>query len=390
MELKISGDGEITTIGMSGGGYFATKSNGKARVEIGLTAAEYGGQSAILGAQVIDRGEGKNVFMTVAADGSIRYWRMDADTGVKREAGVLPEGSDTPAHGYTFAEDGLSRLQSGEKVTEIALFRTGQEAPVHTLRLTGKIVTWNISNDGKFAALTSESGEIGVWRIGQEEPAAMFRVPRLEMIGHLDFSPKEGQLITASQAGKLRLWEIGQEEPLRVYNGHSIYSVLTSAFSDDGAEFLTSAGDDTMRLWRTDSSAPVHVFRTKGVARGMTFDKTGGRILAELDGSGDLALYDRRSESPVQVFPGIGFARKREFKDEKTIIVEEFRDRWTATIDPIVFESAVKQKQLACERLWEIGMREFTADDYQRFPFLDRDARHPCEKIWTEKDAAAP
>lgn len=389
VELKTDGEGEITSIGQAVGGYFLTTTGGKARVHTGLTTNTYGGPGAMVAAKAIRKPDGKTIFMTLGADGSIHYWRMDAGPGVTQEKDVLPEDANAPAQGYAFADAAVMDLQLGQKITEVALMKKDQEAPVQTLKVNGKITLWTISEDGKFAALASELGELGVWRIGQEAPAAMFRVPRLEGVEHIAFSPKEGQLITGSQGGKLRLWEIGTPEPVRVFEGHGIFGIIGSAFSADGEEFVTSGGDKTIRLWRTDSPAPLHVFRTDGYALRMAFDETGGRILAELDNGGDLALYDRRSESPVQVFQGVGLSDDRGFKDEKTITVEELQDRWTMTVDPIVFESAMKQKQLACGRLWEIGMREFSGDDYQRFPFLDRKAKHPCQSMWDEKDAAA-
>jgi hypothetical protein len=44
--------------------------------------------------------------------------------------------------------------------------------------------------------------------------------------------------------------------------------------------------------------------------------------------------------------------------------------------------TAGRQVEIACAALKESGVTMFSEEDYQRFPLLDRNAPHPCVKVW--------
>ena len=193
------------------------------------------------------------------------------------------------------------------------------------------------------------------------------------------FSP-DGKLLALALAGGFRVWDMDTRQMIERFDEKGSFEAAT--FTPDG-KLLAVAGE-RMVVWTVEDQRirgrPL-VERDRPVSR-ISFTADGAYLLG-MDSAG-IRLWRSSGGNALQTIrlasnpEGFGL-----MPNGKTLRVhvglKEFEE-W-----PLTAMLGVEPKArvvMACEALARVGMRDFSSEDFQRFAILDRDAPHPCARVW--------
>lgn len=130
---------------------------------------------------------------------------------------------------------------------ELATGRTETLRAAHQEYITGV----SFSQDGRWLASSSRSGEVRLWEARSLKPVREWR-GHAGYVTSVAFTPDGKTLATAGNDGRVRLWStVGQQELIALPG--SIAPGTRVAFSPDGARLAACGEDGMVRIWRADS-----------------------------------------------------------------------------------------------------------------------------------------
>jgi WD40 repeat protein/tRNA A-37 threonylcarbamoyl transferase component Bud32 len=220
-------------------------------------------------------------------DGEIHCW--DAATGACRR--VL-RGHREDVNGLDFSPDGLTLVSGGEdgavrlwdyatgRPTALLLGPPGQTDQIQLRVLAGQSVASG-------ATLTLASGMSQLIHLARLMDAAQGEVESV------CYSRDGRRIVSAGSNGSVSVWDVASRVLKRKWVAHSD-RVYTAVFSRDGRRIATASVDHHCRLWDSDSGA---MLLDRDLQAGV-FDvcfAPDGAVLATVDGSGTVGLWDGKS-----------------------------------------------------------------------------------------------
>ena len=259
--------------------------------------------------------------LTTAKDGSAWVWRADG-----APIATLRRSQRRSIRWAMFSPTGAQVLVG--QGPEVAVWPVDGGVPVVLTTQGGDVASAAVSPDGALVVITSESGATWLRRTdGTGEPAALLgaaaafsrdgaqiltiqgdralvwqtRRPSepTPLSGHKDaitaamFSPKGGQILTASVDGTAMLWSIDGSTPPVVLVGHE-QAVDGAVFSARGTQLLTWSRDGTARVWAADGTGGSLVLAAgAGAVTSAGFSRDAHRVVTVAsDGSAKMWLID--------------------------------------------------------------------------------------------------
>ncbi len=318
-------------------------------------------------------------FLAIAKN-KLELWQMGVDHPL-----VTAAAEGGASYSVLFDRDG-KRFLVGNKDHKVRLWQTGDDKPLETLDVGAIPSAALFLPDGNrllVAAPTAASpGRILLWRIGDEKPSATFEGD-IDPAKRITLLPDGQRFLTGTEDGKVGLWTIGTEKPLAVFDskGTAVYSM---AVFPDGQRFLTASDDGKARLWRIGQDKPLAVFDSKSGALLSVVILPDGRQFLTSSAGGKIVLWRIGEERLVaELDAGEGVYDLVLHPDKQSFLAasnDGKASKWR--IPEAALASAGQQVERACAALKESGVTEFSEEDYQRFPILDRTAPHPCAKVW--------
>ncbi|NEQ54983.1 MAG: WD40 repeat domain-containing protein [Leptolyngbya sp. SIO3F4] len=160
----------------------------------------------------------------------------------------------------------------------------------------------HISDDNQSLATASLPFSVKLWDLSKQQQPIEWKVDekRDGLIQHLQFSPREQHMVTATASGALELWDLAGNR-LDSFIGHH-ESVHQISFSPDGQSLVSSSDDGTVRLWQVQPETFRHVHKPNdlGVVD-ISFDRPTGYLVTE-DGP-NLHIWDLEGQK-VNELPG--------------------------------------------------------------------------------------
>ncbi len=313
-------------------------------------------------------------FLTGSSDETMKLWRV---------------GEEAPLETYPGRPTSLAFSPNGEEFVAgsfqaATLWRLGTDKPSQIFQQGNFYVNAVAFHaDGERFLAGDEDGVVNLWRIGEQTPLSSLKAHEAEILS-LSWQPGGELFITGGGEGTAKLWRIGEAEPLASFDAQTdgaIREVRSVAFHPDGQRFLTGSLESRVKLWSIVSDKPLAVFPAD--SRGIpfvVFNSRGDLFLTVVDGG--MKLWRIGEERPLATFEQTGSAAV--FLPDGGRFLSDGSDGaaqlWA--VPRVLFAPASEQVIEACDMLERIGVTQLTEADYARFPILDRNAPHPCAKIW--------
>ena len=115
---------------------------------------------------------------------------------------------------------------------------------------TGNVIHVNFSPDNRALATASKEGNLTIW--GIDGSLHKNWTAHTERITHISFSPDGKIVTTASEDKTVKLWNL-DGKLLRILEGH-LDGVTLVSFSPDGKVIATASKDRTVKLWNLDGT----------------------------------------------------------------------------------------------------------------------------------------
>jgi len=195
--------------------------------------------------------------VAVSPAGRVRRWR----SGDSQSLGAPPPDlarRDLAGWGLQIGPAGRHVITSGP-AGELWRWQVGSTQPAVRLAPPGPPRRVWFSDDERWIAVASETGEVALWDTRSARSPVLLRGHEKRIFAS-EFSADGRWLATASYDGTARVWPTqGAASPV-VLRGHT--SVVTSVrFDRDARRAVTASYDRTARVWNLDGSGGVMVLR---------------------------------------------------------------------------------------------------------------------------------
>jgi WD40 repeat protein len=194
------------------------------------------------------------LWLATASDEGVIMWDVEAVWSETEPSQAFRLESDAPVFSLSFSADG-KRLAVGG-TDQSTLWDLSSRKPIPPAFLQGgKIISVNLSQDGKWLATGSESGSVYVWNLetGNSQPAFQFDVNGQAL--SLAFSPHGEWLAAGSSDPFAYLFDVQRgQEAARIPHIDKVTSVN---FSPDG-KYLATASRKVVELWGVASILVIY------------------------------------------------------------------------------------------------------------------------------------
>ncbi len=202
----------------------------------------------------------------------------------------------------------------------------------------------------------------------------------------LAFSPNANQ-IALGESEKVELFNLKDGTLLRTFPGHISY-VYSIAFSPDGSRLATGEYSPPVRIWNVETGA-IEVFIHGDQARGLSFDRDGGRIAVATGLGQTVKICDSKTGETIATLRGHQNATMCVcfHPDMNRVLsgsVDGVLKMWTAKQQPLVLQHEPRN----IEHPWITGIvadwngrRVFTASRDNTVQLWDSDTGNMI-KIW--------
>ncbi|MBM7775572.1 WD40 repeat protein [Actinokineospora baliensis] len=289
--LAYSPDGSLLAVGSGDGGVLLCDT------EKGLPLRTLNGHLDRVYA--VDFGPPDSALVTVAADGTVRFW--DPATG---EPGVVVAdgvGHTAPVWPLRISPDGTV-VAYGDSAGEVVVRSVPGGEQVH--RLGGHVErVWAIAfhPGGSLLASADESGAVRIWDLATGTERHRFASPGAAVYT-LDFSHDGRLLVVGGQHAHLRLFDVESGTEAHRLEGHTGH-VYAATFHPHRDVVATGDISGSVRLWtipptgRPTSEALQHRHATNVYHLAFSPD---GRTLASGDSDGTLRVWDTTTGQETQ------------------------------------------------------------------------------------------
>ncbi len=246
-----------------------------------------------------------------SGDGTVRVWGVN-QFGATGNVLVLDHGDRVTSLAFSPDSQWLSvGTENGLNWLWYLESPDPESAPIPLPNHEGAVLATAFSPDGRWLATGSADNTARLWDLRTNEaggPAGMTANLPYTLAGARDdvntlaFSPDGRWLATGSGDGEIRLWDLQAEDPAaapQVLAGHS-EAVNAVAFSPEGLWLASASADGSARLWRMDSRSPAeNPLLLLGQSDGLTslaFAPDGSRLVTG-GADGKVSLLDMPSGS---------------------------------------------------------------------------------------------
>lgn len=269
-----------------------------------------------------------DAFVTLSTDGTVRVW----DAFTHRDRLVL-HGHSKLVTDVTFSPDG-TRLATASfdrtaRVWDLTLGKTlfvADSSPC-----SEETYYWGcgmsrvaFSEDGRYLATGSFSGEVLIWEVVTGNRVAVLPGHR-DRINVLQFDASY-RLLTASDDGTAQIWDAPKGIVLMVLKGEGGF-VRAGALSPDGAKVATGYSSGVVRIWDSTSGASLFTLqRHENYIVSMSFSSDGKRLMtASWDGTA--RIWDVGAGTELTLLRGHGdLLTDAKFSPHDEFIVTASRD----------------------------------------------------------------
>jgi WD40 repeat protein len=307
----------------------------------------------------------------VPAGGGVALATFVGHTHWITSAAISPDGTKIVTGSY----DGTARVWPASGGEELAILQGH----------TDRIQSVAFSPDGTKVLTGSTDKTAKIWAVSGGEALATF-LGHTEEITSVAFSPDGSRILTGSYDRTAKIWPASGGEALMTLGGHED-AVETVAFSPDGKRVMTGAGLEQhfIRIWSAASGRQEALLDgNQNLILDAAFSPDGASIMT-VSYSGVATLWPVSGGEALETFTeyrGPLTAAAFSLDGRRLVTGSEKGEVAVWTIDPVLHAGKDEQVRLACERLKEVGVMEFTKADQIRFSILGRNAPHPCAKAW--------
>lgn len=211
---------------------------------------------------------------------------------------------------------------------DLRLWDLGAGAEQARLRVADEVRSLQVSADGRYVALGTESGNVLVLNAASAAPVLRLHAHR-KAVAAIDISRDGSRIVSASTGGTIRLWNGRTGRLVSSLGGRSAITAL--ALSPDGGRVVAGTAEGGVILWRP-RGGPVALplaGASSGVL-GVGFGP-GGRIAAAL-GDGSVHFWTANG-APMPQLRAAGEARQAEFSEDGRVVAIGQADQHIVVFD---------------------------------------------------------
>jgi WD40 repeat protein len=256
-----------------------------------------------------------SLLAAACSDGRVRLWDIRQPRQPRRLGLRKPHSGDVNV--VAFAGGSAPLLAAGGDLETITVWNVGN--PRNPVRLpkvaTGfhGVYALAFAPGGRILASGDDYGDAHLWRIDPGETPRLltrepFRIPELQVLASLDFSPNGNLLVAGGQSpvpetSQFVVWDVSNPATprhLESPTGH-VDAVYAADFDATGARVASGGADGTVlvwdtRSWRSFGPPRTHVFGVPITGVELSPD---GDTMASADDSGTIKLWKLAEPSPL-------------------------------------------------------------------------------------------
>jgi WD40 repeat protein len=327
--------------------------------------------------------DGKRI-STTSEDKTARIW--ESSTGKQLHALV---GHTEAVSSAVFSPDGTHIVTVGlDNTVRVWNAMTGES--IHAFSDVGRVMYAGFSSDGtRIVAPTLD--DVDVWSLstGQRLPDSSEEYADAVMRdafppGSNSFSSKNAYVSPSLKGNTAQIREAGSDEA-RTLTGHSA-KVRTAVFSPDGNRVVTASEDGTARIWDARTGKSIHtLLGHANTVENAIFSPNGSRVLTTSSDS-TARIWDSQTGKSLatlmipQRFSITGFIAVTFSPDSERAVIGTAGSAvyiWS-TNTGFHSKAASEQVELACRRLKQMRVYDFSSAERGRFSNLKDLPPNPC------------
>jgi serine/threonine-protein kinase len=190
---------------------------------------------------------------------------------------LAPAGDARGVNAVAFSS--LGRLATAGNSGIVYLWDPSTGARQATLTTASPVTATAFSPDGKTLAVGDRAGQIDLWDLTSQPPAALDD-PQGAQVEAVAFSPAGKILATGDSAGITYLWDAATGKQLAALPDPGSKGVNTLAFSPDGSTLAAGDYNGTAYLWQVSTGARLHAFPMPSDVLAVAFSPDGSTLAA--------------------------------------------------------------------------------------------------------------
>jgi WD40 repeat protein len=178
------------------------------------------------------------------------YWKSpQVNSGTAKLEKVLT-GHKGVIWKVEFSPD-ASLLVSGSVDSTVKVWKIENEQAHLNLKNPSGVTNLDISNNGKYVAVTGYDGKIRIWEMSN---GTLVKT----LAGHngtswsIAFSPDDKWIVSGGEDNMVRLWDVQTGELLRTMKGHTL-NIWSVKFSPDSKKIISTGFDKTIKIWNSET-----------------------------------------------------------------------------------------------------------------------------------------